>query len=113
MGRYRKNWRDEVVPAYEEGGEAIGRTLMYHPEKEPELWRLMAGTGIWPRWYLKCFATLYRQANPKEYEALKKRWQYRRKSKAEKAGRVETSREAASAAMPTKHKTRKGPASPA
>ena len=110
MGRYRKNWRDEVVPAYEEGGEAIGRTLMYHPEKEPELWNLMAGTGIWPRWYLKCFATLYRQAHPKEYEALKKRWQYRRKSKAEKAGRVETSREAASAAMPTKHKTRKGPA---
>ena len=99
-----------MVPAYEEGGEAIGRTLMYHPEKEPELWNLMAGTGIWPRWYLKCFATLYRQAHPKEYEALKKRWQYRRKSKAEKAGRVETSREAASAAMPTKHKTRKGPA---
>ena len=110
MGRYRKNWRDEVVPAYEEGGEAIGRTLMYHPEKEPELWSLVAGTEIWPRWYLKCFATLYRQANPKEYAALKKRWQYKRHSKAEKAGRVETSREAASAAMPTKHKTRKGPA---
>jgi hypothetical protein len=87
MGRYRKNWRDEVVPAYEEGGEAIGRTLMYHPEKEPELWKLMAGTEIWPRWYLKCFATLYRQAHPREYEALKKRWQYRRQSKAEKAGK--------------------------
>ena len=81
-----------MVPAYEEGGEAIGRTLMYHPEKEPELWSLMAGTGIWPRWYLKCFATLYRQANPKEYEALKKRWQYRRKSKAEKAGRIAENR---------------------
>ena len=99
-----------MVPAYEEGGEAIGRTLMYHPEKEPELWSLMAGTEIWPRWYLKCFATLYRQANPREYEALKKRWQYKRQSKAEKAGRVETSREAASSAMPTKTKTRKGTA---
>ena len=95
MGRYRKNWRDEVVPAYEEGGEAIGRTLMYHPEKEPELWKLMAGTDIWPRWYLKCFATLYRQAHPREYEALKKRWQDRRKGKAGKAGKVETNREQA------------------
>ena len=66
MGRYRKNWRDEVVPAYEEGGEAIGRTLMYHPEKEPELRKLMAGTSIWPPWSMKGIATLSRHAPPRD-----------------------------------------------
>ena len=110
MGRHRKGWRDEVEPAYEEGGEAIGRAIMYDPESEAKMWHLLGGTGIWPRWYLKCFATLYRQAHPREYEALKKRWQYKRNSKAEKADRIAENREAASAAMPTKRKTRKGPA---
>ena len=68
-----------MVPAYEEGGEAIGRAIMYDPGKEPYYWSLVGGTGIWPRWYLKCFATLYRQAHRREYEGWKKSRQYRDK----------------------------------
>lgn len=68
-----------MVPAYDEGGEAIGRAIMYDPGKEPYYWSLVGGTGIWPRWYLKCFATLYRERNRREYERWKKAKQHRDK----------------------------------
>ena len=75
---HRKGWRDEVVPAYEEGGRAIGRAIMYDPAAEDQIWGFIVGTSIWPKWYLKCFATLYREENVKEYGAMRKRKAYAR-----------------------------------
>lgn len=69
----------EVEPHYANGGESIGRLLMHYPDKEPEIWKIMGGCGVWKRWYLACFATLYRKRNVREYERIKKRWQAERK----------------------------------
>ena len=95
MGRHRKGWRDEVEPAYEEGGEAIGRAIMYDPESEAKMWHLLGGTGIWPRWYLKCFATLYRERNLKEYQNMRRNQKTARDRKARQGDKLEGNREQA------------------
>ena len=69
-----KNWREEVTPVYLEEGQAIGRMIMHDRDKEPYFWQLIGGTGLWPRWYLMAFATLYRQSHMTEYNTLKSRW---------------------------------------
>jgi hypothetical protein len=78
MVKHRNGWRDEVTPAYEEGGKAIGRAIMLDSSKEPYYWSLVKDLKIWPRWYLKAFATLYKQSHLDEYENLKSRKRWRR-----------------------------------
>lgn len=73
MPKYKTGWRDEVIPAYEEGGEAIGRALMYDNSKESYYWALVSGLGLWPRWYLSAFKTLYRERNKTEMERVGRR----------------------------------------
>ena len=73
MERISKAKREEASKAYAEGGRAIGRQLMYAPEQEPRLWKMVSGLKLWPRWYLKAFARLYADANPTEYERVRKR----------------------------------------
>ena len=68
---------------------------MYDPESEAKMWHLLGGTGIWPRWYLKCFATLYRERNLKEYQNMRHaKWHARSKRK-RNADKLEGNREQA------------------
>jgi len=65
--------------AYEESGRAIGKRLLWDKSAEPKIWSLIAGTDIWPRWYLMAFRYCYIQENPLE----NMRWKnYRRHRKA-------------------------------
>ena len=90
----------EVEPFYREGGEAIGRLLNYHPEEEPRIWALVAGTRIWKRWYLMAFKSFWRQENIQEYNRIKSAREKRKRRKRNQAAKLEaTHREAASAAM--------------
>jgi hypothetical protein len=102
--------RAEAEPFYREGGEAIGRLLNYHPEEEPRVWLLVAGTGIWKRWYLQAFKSIWRLENPQEYSCIKSARNKRKQRKLTWASRLETSREAASVAMlkPTQPPERPG-----
>lgn len=87
-----KDWRDEVTPIYLEEGEAIGRMIMHNRDQEPYLWSLVGGTGVWPRWYLFAFATLYRESHMTEYNSLKSRWRRGRQKKAKRLAECEESR---------------------
>ena len=89
------------MPFYREGGEAIGRLLNYHPEEEPRIWSLVAGTNIWPRWYLTAFKSIWRMENPREFQSIKDKRRMKRQTKARRDGRIQESREAATAAMHT------------
>lgn len=75
MKRRPRGWKKDpkVYEAYEEGGRAIGKTLLWSKGREPMIWSLIAGTSIWPRWYLSAFRTLYIRENPKEYWTWKNR----------------------------------------
>lgn len=94
MGRFKrpKNWRDEVVPVYESEGEAIGKALMVNRSLEPEIWAVVGGTGIWPRWYLHAFGTLYIERHPKEWRNLKSGRSHSRRRAREKADRMKRAR---------------------
>ena len=87
-----KDWRDEVTPIYLEGGQAIGRILMHDRTKEPYIWSLVGGTGLWPRWYLLAFATLYRESHMTEYNTLKSQWRRGRKKKKARTEECEEAR---------------------
>lgn len=91
--------REEARPFYDEGGEAIGRLLSYHPEEEPRIWVLVAGTGIWKRWYLRAFASIWRLENPAEYARLKVARYDRKRERQKRASKLDRNREAAKAAM--------------
>ena len=92
-----RDWRvnAEFVAAYEEGGEAMGRALMYNPEKEEYFWSLLGGLGLWPRWYLKGFKAMYRSLHPTEANTLKVRNRRRNKRKREQSGMMDAYREQA------------------
>lgn len=78
-GKWRED--EEFLAAYEEGGQSIGRALMYNPEKEAYFWSLLGGIGLWPRWYLKGFKAMYRSLHPREANTLKVRNRRRNKRK--------------------------------
>jgi hypothetical protein len=63
------NWREWVAEEYENGGESIGRLLLHRPDLEPEIWKLLGPTKIYPRWMLKSFRYEYRKRNPSEWGA--------------------------------------------
>ncbi|HAW75188.1 MAG TPA: hypothetical protein DCW74_05560 [Alteromonas australica] len=76
-----KNWRETLAPIYQEEGRAIGRMIMHDRSQEEYLWSLLGGTGVWPRWYLYAFATLYREENMTEYNTQKSRKRRKRGKK--------------------------------
>lgn len=80
MSRFKNGWYEEATPFYEEGGEAIGKMLAMHPEKEDEIWELMSGTGLWKKWYLRVFRAIWRKRNPEEAQRIT--WQRQNKRKA-------------------------------
>ena len=82
MERVSKARLEAARPAYEEGGKAMGRQVMYDPAAEPRLWKLIGGLKLYPRWYLKAFARLYALENPTEYERVRKR-RYRKGKRTE------------------------------
>lgn len=65
---YKQN--PELRAAYEEGGRAIGRMILYDPDREEYFWKLVKGLGLWPRWYLLGFKGLYCEENPVERQRV-------------------------------------------
>lgn len=96
MGISRRK-RAEAEPFYREGGEAIGKLLNYHPTEEPRIWALVAGTGIWKRWYLMAFKSIWRLENVREYNTLKSSREQRRRYARKEDAKLEAIREAAKA----------------
>jgi hypothetical protein len=72
MERRPPGWTNDanVRLAYEEGGRGIGKALLWNPSQEPEIWNLIDGTDLWPRWYLSAFRSMYIAENRLEY----RRW---------------------------------------
>jgi len=101
MMKRPKDWRKLVTPVYLEEGRAIGRMIMYDRSKEEYLWSLLGGTGIWPRWYLKAFAILYREENLKEYNTQRCRKYGRRKRKERMLAKCQESMAKASSEIAT------------
>lgn len=64
--------------AYEEGGENIGKMMVYEPDRAKKIWSLISGTGIYPKWYLEGFRYHWIKDNPMAYHVWKKR-NYRRR----------------------------------
>ena len=91
--RISSRQREEAREAYEEGGRAMGRQIMYDPSAEARLWKMLSGLGLWPRWYLKAFAALYREENPTEYERVRKRRYRSRKRKEARPGEMKKLRD--------------------
>ena len=84
MGRSDlRNYKQDqdLIAAYEEGGQAIGKMLTHDPSQEEYLWSLLKDVKIWPRWYLEGFRRLYRDANPKEHRRAVVRRYLRKKKK--------------------------------
>jgi ornithine cyclodeaminase/alanine dehydrogenase-like protein (mu-crystallin family) len=92
--RISKRQREEAMQLYREGGEAVGRLLTYHPEDEPRIWLLVAGTGVWKRWHLRAFKSIWRLENPQEYQRVKDSRRVKARSKRTWDGRMEATREA-------------------
>lgn len=92
--RHRKNWKKETWSHYDEGGRAIGRMLAHEPHREPEVWALVSGTGIWKRWYLKCFVSWWRIENPLEYNRIKQARYAKKLSARRRDAKLEEAREA-------------------
>jgi hypothetical protein len=99
---HRKNWKELTWEAYDEGGRGIGRLLAYEPHREPEIWALVSGTGIWKRWYLKCFVSWWRIENPLEYNRIKQARYIRKRRRQEQTSKLKASREASAEAMRSK-----------
>lgn len=93
---------------YEEGGKAIGELLCRYPEKEPEIWRMIAGARLWTRKDLAAFKSLWRRDNPLEYNVIKQMRYARRKAAQGRASKLKGRREACKPqAMPTERRPRK------
>ena len=87
MGRNRKwpvDWEEQCREAYEDYGRAVGKMLMHGQSTEGELWALIGGTGVWPRWYLKAFKRLYSRENRREYWTVHNRKRAAKKTRAKR-----------------------------
>lgn len=94
---------------YEDGGQAIGELLCRYPEKESQIWKLVAGAGLWTRKDLAAFKLLWKMDNPKkEHVYRQRRYQDRQLLRRRADSLKEKQREASLEAMPTKRKARKG-----
>lgn len=98
-GRMWKGWEDEVRDAYEMGGKALGKFLVAHPHKEPEIWKLVCEPTGWPRRWLKGFRQMYRRENPvQSYKEMDKHLHRRRTRSQGCARKVEREQRAQKAA---------------
>ena len=72
--RMPRGWTSnpELHAAYAEGGERIGELMVFQPELAERVWKLLAGTGIWPKWYMEGFRYLWIKEHPVEYQRWKK-----------------------------------------
>lgn len=77
----------EVTPLYENGGEPIGRLLVYYPEKEPEIWKMVNGVMGWKRWHLAAFRRMWKDRNPKDAKRIH-HVAYQRKRRRHQAGQA-------------------------
>ena len=94
---------------YEDGGQAIGELLCTYPEKEPQIWKLVAGAGLWTRKDLAAFKSLWRRDHPVEYSRIKQARYDRKQLARRRADNLRSKQQEASAeAMPTSKKARKG-----
>jgi hypothetical protein len=93
MERRPAGWTSDpkVREAYEEGGRAIGKTLLWHKSQEPVIWALIDGLDLYPRWYLSAFRSFYIAENRKEY----RRWVDGSLRKRRRKPRQQTEREEA------------------
>ena len=93
---------------YEDGGKAIGELLCTYPEKEPQIWKLVAGAGLWTRKDLAAFKSLWRRDHPVEYSRIRQARYDRKQLARRRAARLEKTREASKPqAMPTQRRPRK------
>jgi hypothetical protein len=90
-----RGWKAKSRPAYEDGGEAIGRIMLWNPEREPKIWALIAGTKLWPRWYLSAFRTHYVKDHPTEYSLWKNRKWRKKHQKARTESNLRSQRDRA------------------
>ena len=95
MKRISQRQKDQAREAYLEGGRAIGRQLIYNPNAESGLWKLVGSLKLWPRWYLQAFARLWAEENPTEYERVRKRRYRKGKRKVDEADKMRVTREQA------------------
>ena len=95
MKRISQRQKDMARPAYEEGGRAVGRQLIYNPSAEAQLWKMLGPLKLWPRWYLQAFARMWAEENPTEYERIRKRRYRTGKRKESEASALKESREQA------------------
>lgn len=93
---YPKDWRERSREAYEEGGRGIGAYLAEFPDREPEVWALVAGTRVWKRWYLRAFVAHWKAENPAAYQAAKDRRYLARRRARVGADRINSGRQASS-----------------
>jgi hypothetical protein len=80
--------REEARQLYEDGGESIGYLLCCYPEMEPEIWKMVAGAGIWRRKDLAAFKSIWRLEHPNEYGYIKRLRYVRRKSRKDRAAKL-------------------------
>ncbi len=60
--------------------------MLWHPEKEAQLWKWLGGTNIWPRWYLAAFRSHWIKDHPEDYYRWKDaRARARRKARRKQA----------------------------
>lgn len=72
-----QGWRKRSESAYLEGGEALGKMMLWQPDRALKVWQLISGTRIWPKWFLEAFRYHYVKHNPKDYQ----RWKDARRAK--------------------------------
>lgn len=94
-----KGKMDEARPFYEEGGRAIGEMLCHDPAKESLLWDLVAGSGLWKRWYLTAFKYMWQRENPIEARKAKHKRYERKRGARLRADRLTARREAGKAKL--------------
>lgn len=106
-GKRPRGWTKcpKLRAAYEEGGEAIGRLMVWQPKKAEHVWKLIGGMGLWPKWYLEGFRYHWIKDNPKEYQRYRKNLMFERARKRRTAGRLEESRRQGREAAEQRHQT--------
>lgn len=92
-----KNWRThtKLFEAYENGGRAIAKTVVHHPEMRQQLWDIAKHIDGWPSWYLYRFKVLYCEENPGLCQRLTNARWLRSQRRREKACRLEKREQAA------------------
>ena len=94
-GKRPRGWTKcpKLRAAYEEGGVAIGRMMVWQPERAEQIWKLVGGTGIWPKWYLEGFRYHWIKDNPREYNQWRRSVTNGRASQRRKAQKLQEAKD--------------------